>query len=541
MVFYPHNMKGDLRMNKGRYRCLILALIVLMVSLLTGCNSDMYSTNKPDGVFRVLMSNDIKDAALLLEEYAKQHEDVKIEVAYQDMSSIVRILEGDSCIYDAVWINSSLYLNILNTKQRILNSKFTCITPIVFGVKKSMAEELDLVKDGLSITDIHRNIHNGNLSFVMPSVTQESSGLTAYLGFATAFAGNPDVLQLSDVKNPEVLERLKELFSGVARSSGDIEYTKHLALSGEYDCLVSSESTFISINKELEARGEEPYYLLYPSDGITIAEMPFAYIDKGEESKSNSFTSIQNYICGQEGRKLLSTLGKRTEFGGISESVYNPAWGIGKNYLRPITLPSKDVVREALLQYQNTIRKPSRTVYCLDFSGSMGTNGGYGELQKALEYVLNPITASEEFIAYNESDFIYLIPFEGHARKVISGSGADYEYLLSEIGKEKTGGGTNIYAPIEKAISLLQKEGKEGETLSIFLMTDGDSAGSVSAIEEMYKSGKVSIPIYSFMFGSAMPGQLDTISKITNGKTFDVRGSNAKLVESFKQGRGYNN
>ena len=43
--------------------------------------------------------------------------------------------------------------------------------------------------------------------------------------------------------------------------------------------------------------------------------------------------------------------------------------------LSPIMLPSGEVIREALRLYQTAFRKPSLTVYVLDFSGSMEGEG----------------------------------------------------------------------------------------------------------------------------------------------------------------------
>jgi len=84
---------------------------------------------------------------------------------------------------------------------------------------------------------------------------------------------------------------------------------------------------------------------------------------------------------------------------------------------------------------------------------------------------------------------------------------------------------------VEHAVEILKDFDADVYTKSIVLMTDGESAGGFSY------STSYNIPVFSIMFGGAYPEQLDAISRLTKGKTFDGR---IDLINSFKEIRGYN-
>ena len=54
--------------------------------------------------------------------------------------------------------------------------------------------------------------------------------------------------------------------------------------------------------------------------------------------------------------------------------------------LSPITMPAADVLMNALNLWQSSFRKPSLTVYCLDYSGSMSGEGN-AQLVNAMSQV----------------------------------------------------------------------------------------------------------------------------------------------------------
>ena len=195
--------------------------------------------------------------------------------------------------YDAVWASNSIWLYMLNDNISMKNAKSTSINPVVFGITKSKAESLGWTSKDVYMKDILEAIKGGKLKFNMPSVTQTNTGATAYLGFLTTLAGNPEVLT-SEYLNKENLEKdLVSLFSGVERSSGSDEFLEDMFLNGTYEAVVTYETSLININKKLTAKGKEPLFLIYTKDGVSISDEPFAYIDHKDKNKLETFTKLQ--------------------------------------------------------------------------------------------------------------------------------------------------------------------------------------------------------------------------------------------------------
>ena len=95
----------------------------------------------------------------------------------------------------------------------------------------------------------------------------------------------------------------------------------------------------------------------------------------------------------------------------VDTSVFNPDWGIDvARVISPITVPSPDVIREALTLYQTTLRKPSFTIYCLDFSGSMAGNGE-SQVKSAMRALLDQQQASQYFLQATPRDVSVVIRF----------------------------------------------------------------------------------------------------------------------------------
>jgi Ca-activated chloride channel family protein len=157
-----------------------------------------------------------------------------------------------------VWPASSIWISLGDTDFRVKHTESTSISPVVFGIRKSLAEELGFVGREVSITDLMEAIQAGNLRFCMTSATQSNSGASAYLGFLSGLAGSPEVLTQDILTQPAVQTNIRELLAGVERSSGSSEWLKTMFLAGDYDAMVNYESLIITTNEELVARGDEP-------------------------------------------------------------------------------------------------------------------------------------------------------------------------------------------------------------------------------------------------------------------------------------------
>ena len=523
-------------------KVIVIIIVAVIIGLL--CLGIYGGTLGNKGSFTILSNNDnsVFDAEII--SFAKENK-IDVEIKHADDLEAIDMLESNSSLYDAVWLSNSTWLYMLDG-VKTLNSKSININPVVFGVKKSKANSLGFVNKEIYNKDIVDAIKSKKLSYVMSSVPKTNTGMVAYLGFLNALAGSPELLTSKMLEDEKLVDNLIDLFSGVRRVSGTDDFLRQMFLnSNEYEAVIATESALIEINKELEKSGKETLYLLYPVDGVAINDSPFAYIDN-DQDRLDDFNKIQSFLLSKESQKKLEGYGKRTWYGGTNSnadsSSFRKDWGIDTTkYLIPLKYPSKDVMTEALALYLDEVRKPSATVFCLDFSGSMYGNGER-DLKNAMEYILTYETAMKDKIQFSKKDHIYVIPFDDIVHSTLTTkNGRETVSLINEINRLSPGGQTNLYGCAEKAISILSDVSSD-YTKAVILMTDGEAnVGSYSSLEREYRivvsKTNETIPIYSIMFASARESQLNDIARLTNAKVFDGR---SNLTEAFKEVRSYN-
>ena len=528
--------------------CILFSVIAEMIGDLINNNKSVDSTsvsasNKPyysgTRMFKILSSQENEDLEDLIKKFASS-KGYDIQIDYAGTLDIMqRLNSGES--YDGVWASNSIWLYMLNKSTSTSSS--TSVSPVIFGITKSKAEELGFVnKDQIFMQDIVNAITSGNLKFSMSNPASTNSGATAYLGMLQVLAGNPEVLKQEHLDNEELKEQLRQLFSGMERSSGSDAFLVDAFTNGDYESVITYESSIIEINKKLIAAGKEPLYAIYPVDGVSLNDSPFGYLDNGDESKKEIYEALKDYLLSDDGQQGLAAKGRRTWYGGINnnadKTVFNPDWGIDTSkYITPIKYPNTTVIKQALNMYQNELRKPVHVVFCLDYSGSMyGT--GYKELVNAMEYILGE-KAKDDFIQFTDRDIVSVVPFTNIVFDEISTeNGYTFDSMINEIKEREPNGGTAIYPAAARGIELLQKDDMEKYNLSVILMTDGmNNYGTYSELKNYYDYYGRNIPIYSIMFGEASESELESIASLTNAKVFNGK---QNLVEAFKEVRGYN-
>jgi len=525
--------------NLKKLGVLIIAVIVVTLFVLSGKENEEGFIKIRDKNFHLLSNPDNKDVENDLMEFAKKNR-IKLTIDYADDLEAVDMLESGNQDYDAVWLSNSVWVYMLNN-VKVSESKSININPVVFGVKKSKAQELGFTSGEVYNKDIVNAIKDGKLNYVMTSVTKTNTGLISYLGFLNALSGSPEILTSEMIKNPKLENDLKALFSGVQRVSGSDSFLEDMFLgSDEYDAVVATESSLIRINKKLVNVGREPLYLIYPVDGVAVNDSPFAYLDYGQDRKEN-FLLLQSFLLQTEEQENLEKLGKRTWYGGIKAdadtSVFKKEWGIDTNqYLNATKYPSKDVIDEAIIFYIESLRKPAYVAFCLDYSGSMNGDGEK-QLENAMEYILDYEQAKQEYLQFSEKDSILVLPFSDKTKNIYkTNNGRQTSELIGNIKYLSPYGGTNIYGCALDALKELSKVSDE-YTKTVILMTDGESNyGSFSSFENSYREYR-GIPVYSIMFGKAKEKELEEIAEETNAKVFDGR---KNLIGAFKEVRSYN-
>ena len=69
-----------------------------------------------------------------------------------------------------------------------------------------------------------------------------------------------------------------------------------LANYDNYDAMVNYEAVIIETDQQLVSQGKEPLYVVYPEDGLALADSPLGYVDKGDAAKEKLFTDLQQYL-----------------------------------------------------------------------------------------------------------------------------------------------------------------------------------------------------------------------------------------------------
>ncbi len=491
--------------------------------------------------FNIIASSENEDLEPIIREYAVQ-KGYDISVEYAGTLDIMQKLNEGQTNYDAAWVSNSIWLYMLDDDVTVSNSRYTSINPVIFGITKSKAKELGFVDKTVYTKDIVQAISEGKLKFSMSNPTSTNSGASAYLGLLYTLANNPEVLKEENLQDEELKTNLTKLFTGLERSSGSEDFLEELFLNGGYEAVVTYESSIININKQLVEQGKEPLYAIYPVDGVSISDSPFAYIDNKNEYKKEVFTDLQTYILSNEGQKLLQQKGRRTWYGGVSDTVdkniFNPDWGIDTTkYISPVKYPNTTVIKSALNLYQTELRKPVHVAFCLDYSGSM-SGQGYAELNEAMQYILTE-EAANDFIQFSSKDKIEVIPFGSNVMASWNTEdGTKTQDLLKHISRMSPNGMTALYPAAMEALDKLATVDQNTYNTSIILMTDGlGNKGTYQELANKYKEIGREIPIYSIMFGQADEIQLEEIANLTNAKVFDGK---TDLVKAFKEVRGYN-
>ena len=529
----------------------LCALFSLCSALLSGC---IPQTSPAGGAhtfgsglgekIRILSGSENQELEGILKECAKKT-GVNLEITYQGSVDIMRTLQQGAGEYDAVWPASSLWLSLGDTGHLVKHAQSVSLTPVVFGIRESLAQELGFTQGDVSVRDILQAIREGKMSFCMTSATQSNSGSSAYLGFLYALLGT-DELTAQDLESESLKTDIRELLSGIDRSSGSSDWLKEMFLKGDFDAMVNYECLIISANRQLEQEGRETLYAVYPYDGLSIADSPLGYVDHGDDKKEEAFLKVQEYLLSQEAQDDIQRTGRRTGYEGVkegNEDVFRKDWGIdAERILSPIPVPSAEVLLEALNLYQTEFRKPSLTVYCLDFSGSMKGKGNE-QLVEAMGQILIQENAAKNLLLAGEDEVNIIIPFSDTAFDtwIAPDASADsLEGLYREIEEEISVGGTDIYQAARVGLELIAANYDLGRyTPAIILMTDGMSNGSENFedFREAYEAAGADVPVFSILFGDAKKSELEALAELTNARVFDGR---KDLVGAFRSVKGYN-
>ncbi|WP_198042318.1 VWA domain-containing protein [Kitasatospora azatica] len=499
---------------------------------------------------RVLAGSELQDMQPVLDE-AKKATGVTVQFTYTgtlDGADTVSSGKADGA-YDALWFPSNRYLRLDQAAGgKLLSETPVMVSPVALGVRSSVLADLHWDPAKVSWAQVGDAVNQGKLSFGMSDPSRSNSGLSALIGLASAFSGAQAALTEADVAKAS--PALRTFFSGQKLTSGSsgwlaqaYQRTAQGGSGQSVGALVNYESVLLSLNRTLP--GDAQLTVLRPTDGVVSADYPLTLLSSAAAPAKDAFNRLSAYLLREDvQRRISDTTERRPVVAGVT-----PGPGLGADRRPELPFPGSRSVADALLAaYQNELRRPSRTVYVLDTSGSME-----GDRLTSLKQALGILTGASDTRAVNRfrdreevtlMSFADVVKWQRTHQVPATAPEAELAAINADVQSLAADGGTAIYSTLEAAYQEVAKQqaaAKDDRFTSIVLMTDGESNLGASAQDfaAFYKalppSGQA-VPVFPILFGEGAKQQLQGIADTTGGKLFDGTGS---LTGVFEEIRGY--
>ncbi|MFE0648851.1 substrate-binding domain-containing protein [Streptomyces sp. NPDC059534] len=490
---------------------------------------DRHGQDFAPGTLRVLASSELADMAPVLEE-ARKATGITVRPTYAGtLDAVERIASGAADkSFDAVWLSSNDYLRLRpDTAGRITGETPIMTSPVALGVRPAAVARLGWDPAKVTWSQLHRAVADGKLTYGMTDPMRSNSGFSALVSVASGLSGAQAALTGQDVT--KVTPRLKEFFAGQKLTSGSSGWlATAYARRTDVDALVNYESVLLSSPGKLT--------VIRPSDGVVTADYPLTLLTSARPEAKEAAGRLTTYLRTPAAqRRITETTLRRPVVAGVE-----PAAALARDQRRELPFPGSRAVADGLLDaYDNSLRRPSRTVYVLDTSGSMS-----GERLDRLKTALAELTSD-----FRDREEVTLMPFgssvkRGEVRTHTvdpASPKAALDAIRSDALALSASGGTAIYSSLQEAYRSLGRA--PGDTFtSVVLMTDGENTDGdpASAFDTFYRSlpaAQQRTPVFPILFGDSDRGELGHVADLTGGKLFDA--TKGSLDGAFEEIRGY--
>ncbi|MEU9031278.1 VWA domain-containing protein [Streptomyces sp. NPDC048383] len=537
----------------GRPRGRLAVAVALTVTLLgaSACTSDDSSggpggsgESKPtaykEGRLRVLASSELSDMEPVLKA-AKAATGVSVDFTWSGtLDAVEQVASGKADgRYDAIWLSSNDYLRLRpEASAKLANETPVMSSPVAIGVKPQALARLGWKPEEVTWSAVEEAVAAGKLTYGMTDPVRSNSGFSALVSVASGLSGAQAALTEQDVRAAQ--PRLKGFFNGQKLTSGSSGWlVTAYAKRDDVDALVNYESVLLSMND----RAEQPLTVIRPKDGVVTAHYPLTLLTSAPAGARESGRALTEYLRGADAQRAITsgTL-RRPVAAGVA-----PAAGLDPAVRRELPFPGSRAVADGLLaSYENELRRPSRTVYVLDTSGSMAEEDRIGRLKAALTE-LTGTGSSGPGHRFRDREEVTLLPFGDKVKKVLThvvepGSpGASLDAIRGDVASLRPEGGTAVYGSLKAAYQHLGQGNADAFT-SIVLMTDGQSGDKVQDFDSFYAGlpeGRKHTPVFAVLFGDSDRKELTHITELTGGRLFDATDGNGSLDGAFEEIRGY--
>ena len=508
----------------------LLALALGTAALLTACTSThdtkAETDNAPEpGTLRVLASSELSDMTPVFAQVRKDT-GITIRPTYMGTLDAVDLLAKGKVDgqYDALWLSSNDYLRLRpDAAKKVVSETPVMSSPVAIGVRNATVRKLGWTPDKVTWSQLEPAVQDGRLTYGMTDPARSNSGFSTLISVASALSGAQSALTDADVT--KATPRLKEFFKGQKLTSGSSGWlATAYQRRGNVDALLNYESVL---------KGIPGLTVIRPSDGVVTADYPLTSLASTDATTRENVRRVTTDLRTDALQKLITT---RTHRRPVVASV-PPASGLDTSRRRELPFPGSRSVADGLLDsYENKLRRPSRTVYVLDTSGSMD-----GDRLSRLKKALTALTGD-----FRQREEVTLMPFGSAVKSVrthVVSPGdpqAGLDAIRADTKALSADGNTAIYTSLEKAYEHL---GSGGDTFtSIVLMTDGENTTGAKAEDFDGFYGRLptaqrDIPVFPILFGDSDKAELQHIADLTGGRLFDAQ--QGSLDGAFEEIRGY--
>jgi Ca-activated chloride channel family protein len=527
------------------------ALALVSVMALGACADEGDSEAPKPGTLRVLAGSELADMRPILDA-AAQATGVRVELTFTGTLEGAETLArgGADGKFDAIWFSSNRYPESLPEANRRLGNRVKIMSsPVLLGLSASAARRLGWAGRKVGWGEIATAAGQRAFSYGMTDPSASNSGFSALVGVASALAGTGSAVDAGQIA--AVAPALREFFRSQllsAGSSGWLSEAYQRRATGadpgqQVDGLINYESVLLSMPPS-----PEPLTIVYPSDGVVTADYPLTLLtDAGDDARSSHQRLSDHLRTPDMQRQIMNTTNRRPVVPGVPLSDR-----FGGGDLVELPFPATGQAVDALLSaYFNQIRRPSRTLYVLDTSGSMADDGRLDALRTALV----GLTGADgslvgKYRSFRGREEVTLLPFSTAPAPPVRFAlpevdrQAELEKIKQVAGGLTARGGTAIYDSLVRGYQLIgqQAAADPDRFHSIVLMTDGENQNGSGLAEFERAYGALpqaarQIPVFTVLFGEGNQSEMDRVAALTGGRVFD--GRSTELSSVFQEIRGY--
>ena len=553
----PPNIRSLIASRASRLAVLVVTAGLVAGALIAACfgsgashRTSVQSVAGPPYTLRVLAGTELADMEPILRQ-ARKATGVYVKLTYTGtLAATQDILSGKTGSARAVWFSSNRYLALQHGGLAKLDTSNPIMTsPVILGVRTPVAKQLGWISKRPSWADIAKVAAAHKFTFIMSNPALSNSGFSALVSVATAVAGDGAALQPFEL--PAAIRALRGLFTGLVftrPSSGKLFngyiHAQDDTVHGKpvIDGLIDYESQLLSLNASRKLH--QRLTLIYPTEGAITADYPLSLLASASPAAKGAYLRLVHYLLTPAvQRQIMRYTGRRpVNFDVMLDShLRGPAL---RHWLYGMPFPGTiEVVNDLLVVYASELRRPARTVYVLDTSGSMA-----GPRIAGLKSALDALTGGGNSLIgkltqFQEREQVTIITFNTvpGAPHTFDVPASNPGHVLTEIRSYsdslKAYGWTAAYDALEEAYQTIQRQAvtDPNRISTIVLLTDGWSnrGATLAQFAAFYHrlSGQIaSVPVFPILFGQANTAQMRRVAGLTGGQIFDARSQSLASV-----------